>query len=137
MTMHIVHKGVTSQQYVLNIAGNKVVLGANSRTASYPDTARGDLEFAVGSFAATGDLDILYDGLFYLDSAAIGTGTSVTATITGLLSTDIILGVWQRVANGGSVVPIAFGSPGSGTLPLTYAVTNGGSGIVRVLVQRP
>lgn len=69
-------------------------------------------------------------------SAAISTGTSVTATVTGLLSTDTVIGVTQAVANANTVVPVAFGSPSTNALPLTYAATSGANGKVQVTVSR-
>jgi hypothetical protein len=69
-------------------------------------------------------------------SAAVGTGPTVTATVTGLLATDTVLAVTQQVANANTVVPVAFGTPAANALPLTYAAANGGSGQVLVLVNR-
>jgi hypothetical protein len=69
-------------------------------------------------------------------SAAISTGTSVSATVTGLLSTDTILAVTQATANANDLVPVAFGTPTTNTLPLTYAATSGANGTVRVAVLR-
>jgi len=137
MTMHIVHKGVTTQVYSLNIAGSKVTLGAGSRTVSYPQSARADLEAAIAQYPTQGDLDIAYDGLFYIDSGVITSSATPTATVTGLLATDIVVGVTQKTANANSLVPIAFGTPASNALPLTYASACGANGVVRVLVLRP
>lgn len=70
-------------------------------------------------------------------SAVISTGTSVSATVTGLLATDVVVSVTQKIANANSVVPVAFGTPTANTLPLTYAATSGANGTVSVLVYRP
>lgn len=76
-------------------------------------------------------------GYLNFTSAAISTGTSVSATVTGLLATDVVVSVTQATANTNSLVPVAFGTPTANTLPLTYATTSGTGGTVSVLVYRP
>lgn len=73
----------------------------------------------------------------FFTSAVISTGTSVSATVTGLLATDIVVSVTQATANANGVVPVAFGTPTANTLPLTYEATSGANGTVSVLVYRP
>lgn len=71
-----------------------------------------------------------------LSAAITGGSASVTATVVGLMSTDTIISVDQEVANANSLDVIAFGSPGTGTLPLTYSADPGSGGKVLVSVSR-
>lgn len=70
-------------------------------------------------------------------SAAISTGTSVSATVTGLAVGDVVQSVTQATANSNNLVPVAYGAVTANTLALSYATTSGTGGTVRVVVYRP
>lgn len=69
-------------------------------------------------------------------SAIAGGSASATATITALLSTDVVMSVTQSTANANSLVPVAVGAVSAGSLALTYASDPGANGIVKVVVYR-
>jgi hypothetical protein len=72
-----------------------------------------------------------------LTSANIASSATPTATVTGLLATDVILSVTQSTANTNSLTPIAFGTPSANALPLTYSGACGTGGQVTVTFFRP
>lgn len=69
-------------------------------------------------------------------SAAIASGTTPTATVTGLLATDTILAVTQAAANSNSLPLIGFGTVASNALGLIYSGASGTGGTVDVAVLR-
>lgn len=76
-------------------------------------------------------------GPVYYTSSAIGAGSaSVTATVTGLASGDVVMSVTQKAANANSLVPIAYGAVGSNSLALTYSADPGANGTVQVVAYR-
>jgi hypothetical protein len=74
--------------------------------------------------------------LALLSSAIAGGAAAQTATVTGLLTTDTLLGLTQTVANANSLTPISVGAPGSGTILVTYSADPGASGKVLVAISR-
>lgn len=72
-----------------------------------------------------------------LDSAASagGAATEVLA-VAGLLATDTVLAVSQRVKGANNTAVTGFGAPGAGTLSVDYTANPGAGSIVRVLVKR-
>lgn len=75
-------------------------------------------------------------GFLFFTSAAISSGTSVSATVTGLLATDTVVAVTQKAANSNDLTPAGFGTPTANILPLTYGAASGTGGTVEVLVYR-
>lgn len=75
----------------------------------------------------------------YLDSAVYAGGSATpTLTVTGLATTDTILAATQRVKNANSL-PLLGWTDGSRTvnqLVVAYSADPGGTGVVRVAVQK-
>jgi len=78
-----------------------------------------------------------WSSIMHLDSdASAGGNPTESLTVTGLLGTDTILSVSQRVAGANNTAITAFGSPGVGTLSVSWTADPGAGAIVRVLVRR-
>lgn len=76
--------------------------------------------------------------LFKLTSAASAGGgaTENDVVVTGLLTTDVILSVSQRVPGGNNLAPIGWADQKAGSLDLTWTGDPGAGAIVEVLVLR-
>ncbi len=83
------------------------------------------------------DVAILTGRVMTLDSAAsVGGSASEALTVTGLLTTDVILAVSQKTAGGNGTALTAFGSPASNSLTVTWTANPGAGAVVRVLIKR-
>lgn len=90
---------------------------------------------ATGSTAASAALPAAK--LVVIDSAASSGGSATeTLTFTGMLGTDTILALTQKVVGANSVALRAFGSPATNTLSVTFTGDPGASAIVRALVKK-
>lgn len=135
MSMHLVHLGVTQTPYNLKIGAQSVKLTAGARfTTTNLSLHRDDMEAAVAAFPA--DLAVVYDGLLVIDATVPAGSGSPTATATGLLATDTILAASQKTKGANSLPLLGFGTPGAGTIPLSYSADPGANGVVRLLVMR-
>ena len=70
------------------------------------------------------------------DASAGGGATEDDVAVDGLLTTDIILSVSQRVAGGNSLALIGWADQLAGSLDLTWTGDPGAGAIVEVLVLR-
>ncbi len=103
-----------------------------------------DIQLRAESFTDVESSELLSRGnansppnITQLTSAAYAGGSATpTLTVTGLLTTDVILAATQQIANGNSLPLLAYGTPGSGTLAVTYSADPGASGKVRVAILR-
>ncbi len=72
-----------------------------------------------------------------LDSAvSVGGAASETLTVTGLVTTDTILGVTQKTQGANAEALTEYGTVGTGTLAVKWTGNPGGGAVVRVLIRR-
>lgn len=76
------------------------------------------------------------DLVSYDSNASTGGSATESLTVTGLEATDTILSVSQKTAGANSTAQIAYGSPGAGTLSVTWTGDPGAGSIIRVLVKK-
>jgi len=72
----------------------------------------------------------------YTSGASVGGSASETLVVTGLLSSDTILAVTQKVAGANATALVAHGVPASDALPISWTADPGAGSVVEVYVKK-
>lgn len=136
-------------------------LGSNSPVLRWQNIFVGTINSGSSTLQVTGNGIVSFNGSFlrsiaepsqstdattknYVDkrttlfesNPSVGGSASEALTVTGLLTSDFILSVTQRVAGANNTAITSYGSPGIDSLTVGWTANPGAGAVVRVLVRR-